>query len=185
RRPGRTRNRCAELATRECMLIAESISARRKAEHAATDLGCPLLEGPLALLDGAAADGRRCLAQVLDLGLNGLEPRPHHAIAHRDNGVAHAHPGVVERPAPGPRRRAAAAAARLLAGHLAFGPAHHAVELRTDRIEPRGDDRAGVACVLLQAGKSGAGRLLARDQAPPEPVSEADRPDGEEDIERE
>ena len=38
--------------------------------------------------------------------------------------------------------------------------------------------------VLLQAGEPRARRLLARDQAPPEAVAEADRPHGEEHVER-
>ena len=100
-------------------------------------------------------------------------------------GIAHAAARIVERPAAGARGRAAAAAARLLARHLALRPAHHAVELAAHRIEPRGDDGAGVARVLLQAGEARARRLLAGDQAPPEAVAEADRPDREEHVERE
>ena len=99
--------------------------------------------------------------------------------------IAHAAARVVERPAAGAGGRAAAAAARLLARHLAVRPAHHAVELPAHGIEPRGDHGAGVAGVLLQAGKARARRLLARDQAPPEAVAEADRPDRQEHVERE
>ena len=99
-------------------------------------------------------------------------------------GIAHAAARIVERPAAGARGRAAAAAARLLARHLAVRPAHHAVELAAHGIEPRGDHGAGVARILLQAGKARARRLLAGDQAPPEAVAEADRPDRQEHIER-
>ncbi len=93
--------------------------------------------------------------------------------------------GIVERSAAGAGGGAATAAACFLALHLAVGPGDDVVELRTDGVETGGDGGAGVARVLLQARKAGAGRFLARDEAPPEAVAEADRPDGEEGIEQE
>src|SRR6185436_19930518 len=114
---------------------------------------------------------------LLDVGLQGFEPGARHAFAQGVDGVAHAASRIVERPASRARGRAAAAPARLLARHLAVGPAHHAVELPAHGIEPGGDDGAGIARILLQTGKARSRRLLAGDQAPPETVAEADRPD--------
>ena len=165
--------------------LAELVAARGDVARPAADVGCPGLEGPLPLLDGRRRRARRRSACSCSMsactGSNQDRVMPSRRVV---IGIAHAAPRVVERAAPGARGRAAAAAARFLARHLAVGPAHDAVELAAHGIEPRGDDGAGIARILLQAGKAGARRLLAGDQAPPEAVAEADRPDREEHIER-
>src|SRR5262249_42728205 len=136
-----------------------------------------------ALLNCAAGESGGALAQLIDVGAHRIEPGPRHAVAQRADLVAHAAPGIVERPAAGARGRAAAAAARLLALHLAVRPRDELVELSFCAPARGGDGGAPTARTLLQPGRARACRLLAGDQAPPEAVAEANRPDRQEDVE--
>ena len=153
--------------------------------QAAADLGGGTLEERQRNFEARASEIRGRLAQLLDVGLHRLEPGSRHAVAQRANRIAHGASRVVERAAPSARGGAATAAAGLLARHLAVRPTDDAVELAAHRVEARRDDGTRVPRVLFEPREPDARCLLAGDQAPPESVAKADRPDGQEQIERE
>ena len=164
--------------------LAELVAARSDAAGFAPDGGGPGLKRPLTLGKVRAFRRTGALPQTIDVRLHGGQPAANHAVPERGHRVAHAAAGVVQRPASRPGTGAATPAAAFLPGHLAFGPGHHVVELAAHGIKTRRNRRTCIARILLQAGKAAAGRFLAGDKAPPEPVAEPDRPDGQEQIER-
>ena len=61
--------------------LAKLVAARSDVARPAANIGGSGLEGPLPLLDRAAAECGRALLQLLDVGLQGLEPGSRHALA--------------------------------------------------------------------------------------------------------